>query len=74
MNLEIGTQIQYTCALGTLVGTISNIRIAPTARKGFLNTWLTLDLPVQKGISRAHKTQITADDSSLKMFRVVIVD
>ena len=74
MNLEIGTQIQYTCALGTLVGTISNIRIAPTASKGFLNTWLTLDLPVQKGISRAHKTQITADDSSLKMFRVVIVD
>ena len=74
MNLEIGTQIQYTCALGTLVGTISNIRIAPTARKGFLNTWLTLDLPVQKGISRVHKTQITADDSSLKMFRVVIVD
>ena len=74
MNLEIGTQIQYTCALGTLVGTISNIRIAPTARKGFLNTWLTLDLPVQKGISQAHKTQITADDSSLKMFRVVIVD
>ena len=74
MNLEIGTQIQYTCALGTLVGTISNIRIAPTARKGFLNTWLTLDLPVQKGISRAHKTQITADDSSLKMFKVVIVD
>ena len=73
MNLEIGTQIQYTCALGTLVGTISNIRIAPTARKGFLNTWLTLDLPVQKGISRAHKTQITADDSSLKMFRVAIV-
>ena len=73
MNLEIGTKIQYTCALGTLVGTISNIRIAPTAKKGFLNTWLTLDLPVQKGISRAYKTQITADDSSLKMFRVAIV-
>jgi len=73
MNLEIGTKIQYTCALGTLVGTISNIRVAPTARKGFLNTWLTLDLPVQKGISRAHKTQITGDDSSLKMFKVAVV-
>ena len=73
MNLEIGTKIQYTCALGTLVATISNIRIAPTAKKGFLNTWLVLDLPVQEGISRAHRTQITADDSSLKMFKVVVV-
>ena len=73
MNLEIGTKIQYTCALGTLVGTISNIRVAPTAKKGFLNTWLTLDLPVQKGISQPHKTQITGDDSSLKMFKVAVV-
>jgi hypothetical protein len=73
MNLEIGTKIQYTCALGTLVGTISNIRVAPTAKKGFLNTWLTLDLPVQDGVMFAHKTQITADDSSLKMFKVAVV-
>ena len=73
MNLEIGTKIQYTCALGTLVGTISNIRIAPTAKKGFLNTWLTLDLPVQEGLTHAHKTQITGDNSSLKMFKVAIV-
>ena len=73
MNLEIGTKIQYTCALGTLVGTISNIRVAPTAKKGFLNTWLTLDLPVQDGVMFAHKTQITGDDSSLKMFKVAIV-
>ena len=73
MNLQIGTQIQYTCALGTLVGTITQIRIAPTAKKGFLNTWLTLDLPVQKGIMFAHKTQITGDDSSLKMFKVAVV-
>jgi hypothetical protein len=73
MNLEIGTKIQYTCALGTLVGTISNIRIAPTAKKGFLNTWLTLDLPVQEGLGSAHKTQIAGDNSSLKMFKVAIV-
>jgi hypothetical protein len=73
MNLSIGTKIQYICAAGTLVGTITDIRIAPTAKKGFLNTWLTLDLPVQKGISRAHKTSITADDSSLKMFQVTVL-
>lgn len=73
MNLQIGTKIQYTCAIGTLVGTISNIRIAPTAKRGFLNTWLTLDLPVQKGISRAYSTQIAADNSSLKMFKVAVV-
>lgn len=73
MNLSIGTKIQYSSAAGTLVGTICDIRILPTAKKGFLNTWITLDLPLQKGISRAHKTSITADDSSLKMFKVVVL-
>lgn len=73
MNLSIGTKIQYSSAAGTLVGTICNIRIAPTAKKGFLNTWITLDLPVQKGIARATKTSITADNSSLKMFQVVVL-
>jgi hypothetical protein len=73
MNLEIGTQIQYTCALGTLNATIAQILIAPTAKKGFLNTWLVLDIPVQDGIERAHKTRITGDDSSLKMFKVAVV-
>ena len=73
MNLSIGTKIQYSSAAGTLVGTICDIRIAPTAKVGFLNTWITLDLPLQKGISRAHKTSITADDSSLKMFKVVVL-
>ena len=73
MNLEIGTKIQYTCALGTLQAVIANIKIAPTAKKGFLNTWLTLDLPVQKGIERAHKTTIPANDEALKMFKVEVV-
>lgn len=73
MNLQIGTKIQYTCALGTLVATISNIRIAPTAKKGLSNTWLTLDLPVQKGVMNAHSAEIPADNSSLKMFKVAVV-
>jgi hypothetical protein len=38
-----------------------------------MNTWLTLDLPVQKGVMFAHKTQITGDDSSLKMFKVLVL-
>ena len=73
MNLSIGTKIQYTSAAGTLVGTICDIRIAPTARVGFLNTWITMDLPVQKGVRFAHKSRITGDDSSLKMFKVAVV-
>jgi hypothetical protein len=73
MNLSIGTKIQYTCALGTLNATISDISVGPTAKKGFMNTWLTLDLPVQKGVMFAHKTQITGDDSSLKMFKVLVL-
>ena len=73
MNLEIGTQIQYTCALGTLKAVIAGIKIAPTAKKGFLNTWITLELPVQEGIERAHKTMIPGSDEALKMFKVEMV-
>ena len=73
MNLEIGTKIQYTCALGTLTAVIANIKIAPTAREGFLNTWLVLDLPAQEGIVRAHKTMIPAGNDALKMFKVEVV-
>ena len=73
MNLSIGIKIQYTSAAGTLLATISNVRVGPTAKVGFLNTWITLDIPVQKGVKFAHKTQITADDSSLKMFKVAVI-
>lgn len=73
MNLEIGTQIQYTCALGTLKAVVAGIKIAPTARKGFLNTWITLDLPLQEGIERAHKTMIPGNDGALKMFKVEVI-
>jgi hypothetical protein len=74
MNLTIGTKIEYTCALGALNAVIEAIRIAPTARKNFNNTFLLLRLPVQKGVINEHTAQIAADDSSLKMFKVKVVD
>ena len=57
MELAIGTKIRYTSAAGTRVATISNIKVGPTAKPGFMNTWLTLDIPVQRGVKFATKVQ-----------------
>jgi hypothetical protein len=74
MELAIGTRIQYTSAAGVRDAVVRNIKIAPTARPGFLNTWLTLEIPVQDGVNFATKLQIPADNASLKMFKVLIAD
>lgn len=74
MELEIGTEILYTSAAGTRKATISNIRVAPTAKPGFLNTWLTLDIPVQPGVKYATSVQIPGNDGSIKAFKIVRQD
>ena len=74
MKLSTGTNIVYTSAAGTRKATISKIEIAPTAKPGFMNTWLTLDIPVQPGVKFATKSMITGDNASLKMFKIAVVD
>lgn len=74
MKLAIGSNIQYTSAAGTQKATISNIHVGPTAKAGFMNTWLTLDIPVQPGVKFATKCMIPGDNASLIGFRVVVVD
>ena len=74
MKLSTGTNIVYTSAAGTRKATISNIEIGPTAKAGFMNTWITLDIPVQEGVKFATKCMITGDNASLKMFKIAIVD
>lgn len=71
MKLSVGTQVQYTSAAGTRKATISNIEIGPTAQPGFMNTWITLEIPVQPGVKFATRVQITGDNASLKMFKLV---
>ena len=70
MKLTIGTKIEYTSAAGTRVATIREIKIAPTAKPGFMNTWLTLDVPAQNGAKFDTTVQIPADNGSLAGFRV----
>ena len=70
MELAIGTRIRYTSAAGTREAVIDAIKVGPTAKPGFLNTWLTLRIPVQRGVKFETKVQITGDNASLKMFRV----
>jgi hypothetical protein len=70
MELAIGTKIRYTSAAGTREAIIDAIKVGPTAKPGFLNTWLTLRIPVQNGVKFETKIQITGDNGSLKMFRV----
>ena len=70
MELTVGTKIRYTSAAGTREAEIVNIKVGPTAKKGFLNTWLTLAIPVQPYVKFATHVQIPADDSSVKMFKI----
>jgi hypothetical protein len=73
MELAIGTKIVYTSAAGTREAVVANIKVGPTAKPGFLNTWLTLSIPEQPGVKFATHTQICADNASLKMFKVTVV-
>ena len=73
MKLTSGTKIRYTSAAGTRLATVREIFVGPTAKPGFLNTWMTLDIPVQDGVKFATSVQITADNGSIKMFKVEIV-
>ncbi len=70
MELAIGTKIRYTSAAGTREAVIDNIKVGPTAKPGFMNTWLTLLIPVQRGVKFETKVQIPADNGSLSAFRV----
>ena len=72
MELAIGSKIVYTSAAGTRHAIVDAIKIGPTARPGFLNTWITLLIPVQKGVKFENKVQIPGDNSSLKSFRVAV--
>ena len=73
MELAIGTKIRYTSAAGTREAIVDAIKVGPTAKPGFLNTWLTLRIPVQPYVKFETKVQITGDHSSLKMFRVEVI-
>ena len=73
MELAIGTEIRYTSAAGTRKATIENIKVGPTAKPGFLNTWITLVIPVQTGVKFATKVSIPGDNGSLKGFRVEVL-
>ena len=71
MELNVGNQIVYTSAAGERHAEIVAIKVGPTAKPGFLNTWLTLRIPVQRGVKFENKVQIPADNGSLKMFKVM---
>ena len=70
MELAIGSKIVYTSAAGTRKATVKNIKIGKTGRIGFLNTWITLDIPVQPGVKFATTATIPGDNGSIKGFRV----
>ena len=71
-QISIGSKITYTSAAGTRRATVKNISIGPTAKPGYMNTWITLDIPVQAGVKFASTVQIPGDSASLQAFRVVV--
>ena len=74
MKLKAGTNIEYTSAAGTRTALILDMYIGPTAKPGFMNTWLLLEIPVQAGVKFGTRVTIPADNASLKGFRVKVVD
>ena len=73
MELAVGTKIVYTSAAGTRNAEVVSIKVGPTAKPGFLNSWLTLVVPAETGAEFDTHVQICADDSSLKMFKVAVI-
>jgi hypothetical protein len=73
MELNIGTKIRYTSAAGTREAIIKNISIGPTAKPGFLNTWVTLEIPVQEGVKFKTTAQIAGADTFVKNFKVELI-
>lgn len=73
MELAIGTEIRYTSAAGTRLAIIENIKVGPTADPKRMNTWLTLRIPVQRGVKFENRVQIPADNGSLSAFKIETV-
>ena len=73
-NIQVGSKILYTSAAGTRRATVKNITIGQTGRIGFLNTWITLDIPVQNGVKFATTATIPGDNGSIKGFRLEVIE
>jgi len=73
MELAVGTKIVYSSAAGTRNAEVVGIKVGPTAKPGFLNTWLTLFVPAQNGAKFDTHVQICGDNASLKMFKVAVI-
>lgn len=73
-KINVGNHIVYTSAAGTRKALVLDMHIGPTARPGFMTTWMTLEIPIQPGVKFGTRLQIPADDTSLKAFRVAVVD
>jgi hypothetical protein len=73
MELAIGTKIVYTSAAGTRNAEVVGIKIKPTAKPGFLNTFVTLLIPVQNGAKFETHATICGDNNSLMMFKVAVI-
>ena len=73
MELAVGTKIAYTSAAGRRDAEVVGIKIAPTAKPGFVTTWITLLIPAQNGAKFDTKVQICGNDASLKMFKVAVI-
>lgn len=74
MELAIGTEVRYTSGAGTRLAIVENIKIGPTAKPGFLNTWITLRIPVQKGVKFSTTVNIPGDNDSVRMFQVTPIN
>lgn len=71
-QISIGSKITYTSAAGTRRATVKNISIGPTAKPGYMNTWITLEVVISEKLGVTNTIQIPGDSASLQAFRVVV--
>lgn len=71
-QISIGSKITYTSAAGTRRATVKNIFIGPTAKPGYMNTWITLEVVISEKLGVTNTIQIPGDSASLQAFRVVV--
>ena len=71
-QISIGSKITYTSAAGTRRATVKNISIGPTAKPGYMNTWITLEVMISEKLGVTNTIQIPGDSASLQAFRVVV--
>jgi hypothetical protein len=73
-QINRGDTIKYASAAGVLTATVRDVRTGPTAKPGLSIPWLHITVLPTKTKPFPSYLSLPADDASLKMFKVEVVN